>query len=249
MKLLKSKGLISVAVATSILLCSAVIFCSNAANFILVGDVNLDGEVNAMDINSMKRVLSGSTTLNGARTLAADLNGDGMVNGVDSNSLNRYVSGVSVPPVIKVPNPYPDVPDEPIYTVPTMEVSKVNATKGGTVEVTVNLYNNPGILAMQLSLDYDAEALTLVDAMEGSALSDLMLTKPGKFTSPCNFVWDGVEVNDPQNGIAITFVFAVNENAAAGEYDISLAVGKGSVIDNDLNVVDLDIVNGSVTVK
>ena len=61
----------------------------------LIGDVNLDGQVNAMDANIMKRIISGTITPTDYQNLAGDVNGDGQINGLDSNLLSRIVSGAN----------------------------------------------------------------------------------------------------------------------------------------------------------
>ncbi|MBQ7751956.1 MAG: hypothetical protein IJR79_03185, partial [Clostridia bacterium] len=45
----------------------------------------------------------------------------------------------------------------------TIKVSQSEAKAGETVEVTVSLENNPGIISMLLSVSYDKRTLTLRD--------------------------------------------------------------------------------------
>ena len=100
-------------------------------------------------------------------------------------------------------------------------------------------------------MSYDSNALTLTDAANGSAVSDVLtLTKPGKYTSPCNFAWDGIEISDEQikDGEILILTFAVSQNAGDGVYPITLSYDSDSIFDKDLVPVDLDIINGSITV-
>lgn len=57
------------------------------------GDLTGDGNVNAMDVNIAKRILSGSVTPSIVQKLAGDINGDGQFNGKDANYLARIASG------------------------------------------------------------------------------------------------------------------------------------------------------------
>ena len=57
------------------------------------GDVNLDGKLNALDINVMKRTLIGTVALSGINKILADFDGDGSFNSVDVNKLSRYILG------------------------------------------------------------------------------------------------------------------------------------------------------------
>ncbi len=246
----KTKNIVALCVAACLIVCTlAVICCSVSANPIL-GDVNEDGATNAKDVNALKRVFSGHASLNGDAKISADMDYNGVVNAIDANCLSRYVAGSYYPEENPEDTTTPVDPD-PVYTEPTLIVNSVTGAKGETVKVTVDIANNPGILAMQLTLNYDASVMTLTGATNGSALSALNLTKPGKFMSPCNFVWDGVELTDSdiKDGTAVTLTFVIAEDAPAGNYGVTITPAVGGVIDNNLNSVDLDIVNGSVTVK
>ncbi|MBE6587499.1 MAG: DUF4091 domain-containing protein [Ruminococcaceae bacterium] len=59
------------------------------------GDFNVDGELNAMDMNIAKRIIAGTVTPTEIQALAGDLNGDGGVNGLDSNILARMLAGTN----------------------------------------------------------------------------------------------------------------------------------------------------------
>ena len=61
----------------------------------LLGDVNLDGQVNSIDSNLLKRSVAGEYQIDEASPAAvnADINGDGQINSIDSNLLKRMVAG------------------------------------------------------------------------------------------------------------------------------------------------------------
>lgn len=133
---------------------------------------------------------------------------------------------------------------------PVISIKSVNDTAGAVVDVTVEITNNTGILGATLGFTYDS-GLTLLNATEGEAFSALTMTKPGKFVSPCRFVWDGQEITqkDVKDGIILTLQFKIDENAEAGtEYSINMSYKKGDILDADLNSVDVKLVNGSVGV-
>jgi len=62
---------------------------------VMYGDVNLDGNVNSVDSNLIRRIVASAYTVESgsASAVAADVNGDGMINAVDSNMLKRIVVG------------------------------------------------------------------------------------------------------------------------------------------------------------
>ena len=63
----------------------------------LLGDVNLDGAVNGLDVDPFVAIL-----LNGPHNGAADMNGDGVVNGLD---VDLFVAAVVGSGVRSVPEP------------------------------------------------------------------------------------------------------------------------------------------------
>lgn len=134
-------------------------------------------------------------------------------------------------------------------TNPTITVQSVSGSPGSTVDVDVTIKNNPGILGATLSFTYD-NGLTLTGATAGDAFSALTMTKPGKFTSPCNFTWDGQDISadDIKDGTVLTLQFTINDNADNGtEYNITASYENGDIVNTELNPIDVEIENGTVT--
>ena len=92
-----------------------------------------------------------------------------------------------------------------------------NASPGDMVTVRAVIRNNPGILGATLKLEYDS-GLTLVSAESGEAFSSLVMTKPGKLTSPCKFIWDGQEISDGdiQDGEILNLSFQISKDVESG---------------------------------
>ncbi len=133
-------------------------------------------------------------------------------------------------------------------TVVTVE--SVSAIPGDTFDVKVDLKNNPGIIGAVFKVSYDT-GLELVDAKSGGAFEKLSMTKPGVFTSPCQFMWDALELSesDVKDGNILILTFKMSENASAGsELNISLTYSDGDIIDTDLKSVPIDVVDGKVSV-
>lgn len=147
---------------------------------------------------------------------------------------------------------------EPIeYTVtveltesdPQITVSSKSVCAGSTVQLNVSIKNNPGIMNAVLTLAYDSEILTLVDVENGAAFSNSIFTAPGQFVPGCNFVWDGIDVNNFHDGIILTLTFEVSENVCVGEsYFVGVSYVQEDLSNSDLNLVDVAVVNGTVTI-
>ena len=133
---------------------------------------------------------------------------------------------------------------------PTITVQSLADTAGATINVNVVIENNPGILGATLEFEYD-EGLTLLNATAGDAFSALTMTKPGKFTSPCKFVWDGQEISseDVKDGTILTLQFKIDENADAGDdFEIDISYENGDILDANLCAVDVDLISGCISV-
>ena len=129
-----------------------------------------------------------------------------------------------------------------------IEGATVTVDPGETVTMEATLTNNPGILGMTLKVTYD-EDLTLTGAANGDALSVLSMTKPGKFVSPCNFLWDGQEVtaDDIKDGVLFTLTFVVPDDAQIGDhFDVAFEVVDAT--DNDLNPVAVTTIGGCIEI-
>ncbi len=132
----------------------------------------------------------------------------------------------------------------------TIIIPTISDTAGATVDVAVSIENNPGILGATLKFEFD-EALTLLNATNGEAFSALTMTKPGTLTSPCNFVWDGQELADENitDGVILTLQFKIPDDAVSGtKYNITATYTDGDIVNNYLNPISVNIINGSVEV-
>lgn len=127
-------------------------------------------------------------------------------------------------------------------------IENVEAEAGKTVRVTIDIQNNPGIIGALLTIEYDP-ALTLIGAEAGNAWNSLYFTAPNAFSNPCNFVWDGVSGADHSNGSIIVLTFEIPSGVDVGTiFNISASYTYGNMINENLEAVDLEIENGSITI-
>ena len=95
----------------------------------------------------------------------------------------------------------------------TLQGDTITAKAGETVELTVNIVNNPGFAAMNLYYTYDTTQLTLINARnQASGLT---------FTYDKTSVWDGLS-NYTKTGALVTLTFLVSDTAKTGEYEIKI---------------------------
>lgn len=131
---------------------------------------------------------------------------------------------------------------------PVISVGSVYARAGQTVDVDVSISNNTGIAGARITLTYDPK-LTLLNAISGETFAELDYTRPGVYTSPCNFNWDSENAEASGNGTILTLTFKVSEDAEANEnLPVSLSYLYGDIYDNDLNSIAVSFENGVVSI-
>lgn len=138
--------------------------------------------------------------------------------------------------------------------VPEFIVESVSAEPGSTIDISVSIKNNPGILGAVFTLSYE-EGLTLknVASPDDDAFDALNMTKPGRFVSPCNFVWDGQELRDEdiRDGTILVLTFHISEDAVPGKdlgIHISYVPDQRNIVGKDLQEVNPKMTDGAVRV-
>ena len=137
------------------------------------------------------------------------------------------------------------VPDKESNEKPKLTVGNITAKPNESVQVPVILTGNTGICGAVIHVKHDDLVLTNIE--QGTALSSLVMTKPGNFkANPFNVTWDGLE-QDTTDGTLVIFTFTAP--ASSGNYPIEISYDEDGLVDGDLNSVDVDIVQGMVTVE
>ena len=124
---------------------------------------------------------------------------------------------------------------------PAIVVSSVKVRPGEEVDVTLSLQNNPGIVGMTLKFEYDKTAMTLVSMTESGL--------EGTWQKISGITWASSSGDSSYNGVFLTLRFAVNADAAEGEYQVKVLYEEGDICNNDLEDVNFAMVPGTVTVK
>ena len=143
----------------------------------------------------------------------------------------------------------PVVPEEPVYTDPTIVVSNVEGEAGDTVNVAVSLKNNPGIISARLKIGYDANALELIEATNGDfAAAGYSFSEQGVNPYVVNWCLATLKANDTSELLA-TLTFKIKDDAAAGTYPLTLVIADPDDFYNvDWDTVEFALADGSITV-
>ncbi len=132
---------------------------------------------------------------------------------------------------------------------PSIYIEEIKANAGDIVEIPVCLFNNSGINGAEFDISYDSK-LRLIEAENGKALKSLNYTAPANYSNPCKFLWDGINEDEKGNGVALILKFELPSDARINEkFNVSVSYPKGSIYDVNLEDVNFDTVNGSITIK
>ena len=134
-----------------------------------------------------------------------------------------------------------------------LNVENVSSAVDSYVDVAVIITENPGIASMGLTLSFDEE-LTLVDATNGEAFSELTMTPPaqlkkqGYVQGSCRFAWLGND-NCTEVGTMLSLRFQVSADATLyKDCGVSVSCDAGDVLDNDRKPINVKTNSGKVTI-
>ena len=116
-----------------------------------------------------------------------------------------------------------------------------------TVDVVINVENNPGIASLKVKIGYDSNAMTLKNVTVGDVFAEDNVTDGDLSKNPYTFLAYKLKLNQ-NNGNLITLTFDINENCSAGEYAITLSEDEVRNLDDTDNLVPCELVNGCVKV-
>ncbi len=122
---------------------------------------------------------------------------------------------------------------------PTISLSSAAAAPGGDTAITVSISDNPGLMAMVFTVEYDHTCLTLTGAADGGL--------KGWDCSGDRILWLG-DSDSAFNGAVITLNFRVLSAARAGDAAVTLRCSAGDVANHDETVYVPVINPGKVTV-
>ena len=133
---------------------------------------------------------------------------------------------------------------------PQIIVESQTVTAGDVVELNVNLKNNPGVISMSLTLEFDDTALKLVEVVDGGILGNN--NSSPQLGNPYLLVWDNdtAPQNFTEDGVLVTLKFEVLETAEIGIYPVTISYDYDNydIYNYDVEKVEFGIKNGGAEV-
>ena len=129
---------------------------------------------------------------------------------------------------------------------PRFQTEIVRGNAGETVDVKLNIQNNPGITALSIDVYYSSDDLELISVNNAALFQDAIST--GNVSSdPLRISWYAADSeNKDDNGTLAILRFRVRENAICTRINISY--NPENVFDNTLQNQPFEITNGWVLV-
>ncbi len=138
---------------------------------------------------------------------------------------------------------------------PTISASSGEVTPGDTVEVEISLSNNPGIVGLKLTCNYDSRFFKLVKVNDAGVLGSKSHKPIAEVENggPYTLMWfnptrkDDYTVDD----VIVTLTFEVASNAPSGDHDIDISYdySKKEAINADMSPVYFEIEDAVVAVE
>lgn len=124
--------------------------------------------------------------------------------------------------------------------LPRLEVSNASGSAGYTVQLAVNVKNNPGFSGMSLSYEYDKSAMTLTNVTCSQTAFTLSHDKATVLDAADNWKEDGE---------LVILTFEIAKNAPEGNYNVAIRVNEAyEYSDSGLELVDFYTVDGTLSV-
>lgn len=127
---------------------------------------------------------------------------------------------------------------------PTVSLTNSTAKVGETVDIYVNIKNNPGIVGATLSVEYDISKLKLISCNDLGILSDFQASDLSK--NPFLMNWEDplAEQNNKTDGNIAKLQFKVLD--APGEEGIEIKLSIDTIYDVNIEDVNFSTVNGFI---
>lgn len=132
----------------------------------------------------------------------------------------------------------------------TLRVADAQAVAGSTVDVTLNLEENPGVAALKVKVAFDTDVLTLINVDFNEAMGG-QFQMPQTMKSPVSLTWyNGAENFTEETASFVTLTFMVSETAAPDSTtELSVTYNPKDIYNITETDISLNVVDGVVSIN
>ncbi len=184
------------------------------------GDVNSDGKINEEDVQAIREYIILGKGSGNFDEKAADVNGDGIIDGRDIIRLNQSLSDHTVK-LGYDPSKAIGSNGEPYFANDVkLSLTEVSEVRDRIVTMAVRIDENPGVAALGVYVNYDADSMELIEVKNGAAAPGPLTRNP---ENTALLEW-AADTESTADGTLAELKFWLKNGAAAGEYPVSAAV-------------------------
>ena len=132
---------------------------------------------------------------------------------------------------------------------PQLPTESKEATQGDkNVTIAISIKDNPGILGLQIKIEFDDTSLHLSNVSAGSAMEGFTFTAPSQFKSGMSVMFDRIEITeaDIRDGEMLILTFDIDDNAPTVDFEISFSV---IAYDNNTQPIDFKMSSSTISVS
>ena len=120
----------------------------------------------------------------------------------------------------------------------TITVGSASGKAGESVEIEIEVDDNPGIAMARLFVSYDADVLEIKDVEDGGIWGKQVHSNNLE-SNPYTLFWSNPTTteNIVENGTLATLEFKIKSGTKAGDYPITISYSNSDVIDKDMGRV------------
>ena len=135
-----------------------------------------------------------------------------------------------------------------VWNYPTFVVGSREVAPGDIIDVPVSIENNPGIVSFIWQINYEDYAMELLKV---TPLQYTSIVVNSMEDNPITFIWheDTLKQECFDEGEVLLLTFRIKEDAAAGEYPLSLYYDPANVFNGAFESVRFNVHNGWITVQ
>lgn len=143
----------------------------------------------------------------------------------------------------------PAMAAEPNTSSPLFKMSSANILAGDDFDLDLTISNNPGITALQVSIEFDTSAIVLT-GIEHKGLFSNPSTCSNTLSSPFKISWySKSSANETENGVLATLHFHALETTQNATYDVVVSYDEDNVFDSSFDNVYFSTENGEVVIR
>lgn len=131
---------------------------------------------------------------------------------------------------------------------PQIIVGNMKECAGGSVQIPVQIKNNPGITAFRMVLEYDMVIFGLNNVEFKEAAKNFNTGTSQNYGSPYSISGFNSQVDVDDNGIIALFTFEINPNAEPGRYPINFSYDTDDVFNMEGESIYFEVEEGYVDV-